>query len=158
MKTIPLSRGKFALVDDCDFERVSQFKWHCCKNKNGDFIPVRNVRISPGPHGRVTQYLSRFVIGASGREQVDHRNHDTLNQTRENLRIATPSQNGANRRAFKNNRCGTKGVRIISSGRWSARIRVNGILSHIGTYDTKNAASEAYKAAAVKHFGEFAFR
>lgn len=93
--------------------------------------------------------------------QLDHRNLERDDNRIENLRLATNQQNGANRRALKNNRLGVKGVgmstfRKRSPQRYRARIRVDNRLIHLGYFATPEAASHAYETAARKHFGEFA--
>lgn len=102
MKTIPLTRGKYALVDDGDFEYLNQWKWHAQFIK-GIWYACRGVRqpkIAIGIPGKVVRILMhRVITGATGRwEIVDHIDHDGLNNQRHNLRIVTNSQNLRNRK------------------------------------------------------------
>jgi HNH endonuclease len=87
---------------------------------------------------------------------VDHRDGNRSNNRWDNLRHATPSQNSANRRMNRNNKCGFKGVIRAQSGRWCASIYKNGRSRHLGTFSTPEAAHAAYMTEARKLFGEFA--
>jgi hypothetical protein len=88
---------------------------------------------------------------------LDHINGDSLDNRINNLRLATEGQNLANSRIAKNNRSGVKGVcwrRDI--GKWSAQIRKDGKLKHIGLFATIDEAATAYEEKAKELFGEFA--
>jgi hypothetical protein len=86
---------------------------------------------------------------------IDHRDGNPSNNRWSNLRLATRSQNNANRPLQRNNACGLKGV-SQERGRWRARIDKNGRRRHLGTFPTPKAAHAAYVKAARKLFGEFA--
>jgi hypothetical protein len=89
-------------------------------------------------------------------DQVDHSDLDKANNRWENLRPADYQGNSANRGLRADNTSGYKGVIWNTrNNMWLARITVNGRLSHLGNYPTKEAAAAAYKAAAEYHFGEF---
>lgn len=90
-------------------------------------------------------------------EIVDHMDNNGLNNRRSNLRLATYSQNAANRRRNKGKADGYKGVYWCKGkAKWRAKICVNQRDIHIGYYDTPDDAHSAYCAAAVKYHGEFA--
>jgi hypothetical protein len=86
---------------------------------------------------------------------IDHRDLEPSNNRWANLRRATRSQNGANRRVPRNNACGLKGV-SRNGGRWRATIHKKGRTHHLGIFSTPQAAHNAYVQAARKLFGEFA--
>ena len=86
---------------------------------------------------------------------IDHRDLDRANNRIANLRAATFHQNAGNRPAQANNKLGVKGVMMASNGRYVAQIRRNGRSTHIGTFDSIEAASNAYRQAAIIEFGEF---
>ena len=90
--------------------------------------------------------------------QGDHKNGDTLDNQRPNLRITTNAENGRNRRRHRDNASGFKGVHWNKPRqRWQARITIDGQLLHLGHRHTAKAAfEELYVPAALKHFGEFA--
>lgn len=86
---------------------------------------------------------------------VDHRNRNGLDNTRENLRLATQSQNLANSNTRRTNSTGLKGVTRLGN-RFFSRITVNGKYFHLGSFGTPEEAHNAYVAAAKEHHGEFA--
>lgn len=88
----------------------------------------------------------RFVDHICGNPKCVNPNH---------LRLCDAFDNARNTRVTKRNLCGVKGVQKRGE-RWRARIRVNYTLINLGTYDTKEDASEAYAEAARLYFGEFA--
>lgn len=89
--------------------------------------------------------------------QIDHIDGDKKNNRLSNLRLATNSQNHANRGAQKNSTSGIKGVYFWKTrGVWKSQIVVNGRNIFLGYHQTKEAAAAAYAAAAAKHFGEYA--
>lgn len=149
MKIIQLTQGKTALIDDEDFELVSQKKWRAAWNGwNWYAITGGGVR---------TFYMHRIIMNARTRRQIDHANGDTLDNRRENLRFASPSQNAANRSYTKRNVAKVKGVRWEQDRqRWLARIRVDGKDFNLGRYILLEDAKAAYATAAKKHFGDFA--
>ena len=91
------------------------------------------------------------------REYVDHINHDKLDNTRANLRLATMSQNIGNSQRSKRNQSGYKGVYFCkNANRWRAKICRNRHTYHLGLFDTPQEAHEAYCKAANQLFGDFA--
>lgn len=152
MKLIPLSQGKFAMVDDADFEAVNAFKWYAKANRSSGWYAARNVGKPDGT--RTTQKLHQFLM--PGVSMIDHKDGDKLNYRRDNLRPCTLSQNQWNARK----RRGTskfKGVTWFSPTRkWMARICFEGNPYSLGCFFSEIDAAKAYDAAARKFFGEFA--
>jgi len=146
MKLIPLTQGKFAKVDDEDFDSASKLKWSAHRFGN-TFYAVRK-----GP-----VYLHRFLMGDPVGMLVDHKNHDGLDCRRENMRVCTKGQNQMNRRGpTKKSTSGIRGVYWQKSlGKWAPRIQVNGKLLSLGVFHSKDEAAAAYAAANLKYFGEF---
>ena len=107
-------------------------------------------------------YLEHRVIffwmtGRWPAQHVDHRDMDKLNNRWHNLREATRSQNTANRRAYKNNTSGVKGVCWNKrKKKWVAQIAVNGVKIHLLATDSKEKAEVWYRAFAELAFGEYA--
>lgn len=97
-----------------------------------------------------------YMTGEWPSNDIDHRDTNRSNNRWINLRLATKSQNGANRHPQRNNHSGIKGVRQMRSGRWEARIRINDKPTYLGRYDTAEEAKTAYLKVALKHFGDFA--
>lgn len=149
MKLIPVGDGRYALVDACDYERLSNRSWRLHRGKNGMFYAVRFDR-ELGLIG-----MHREVLGYS-KHRIDHRNRDGLDNRRENLRWATNSENMMNqgKRAGLTSRF--KGVSKRPGEKWKATIWVNGERRDLGRFSCERRAAEAYDKAALELFGEFA--
>jgi hypothetical protein len=149
---IQLTRGQQTLVDDDTFAAVGHLKW--CAQWNPytrSYYAVRSVN-------KKAILLHRLILGLSPGDprKGDHANLDTLDNQRSNLRIATKSQNGANRRLLANNKSGFKGVSWSKrSRRWKSQIRKGKVIS-LGYFDDPREAAKAYDSAALKLHGEFA--
>jgi hypothetical protein len=89
-------------------------------------------------------------------KMIDHINGNKLDNRLENLRLATRSQNGANRKEHKNNTSGYRGVHWVKEDKnWRANIKVNNKIKSLGRYKTAEEASEVYELAADLLFGEY---
>lgn len=155
MRTIQLTQGQVALVDDADYEWLSQWKWCVSVRRGGKFYAVRRLPNNPdGSKGKI-EYMHRAVANCARELFVDHANTNTLDNRRHNLRACTASQNSCNRRVRA--ACGYKGVSWHNLDmRWKASICVNGEIRSLGYYDSKIAAAISYNIAAVQLHGEFA--
>lgn len=155
MKTIPLSQDQYALVDDEDFSELTKFRWFAMWDKNTkQFYAARNVR-SDGPRPWRTLRMHSAIMRAKPRQWIDHRDGNGLNNQKSNLRFATGAQNAQNKKCRADNPLRIKGV-SIEEGKFRARIRVGGVLKHLGLFSSAEAAHAAYCVAAQKHFGDFA--
>lgn len=153
MKEIQLTQGKVAIVDDADYEWLSQWKWHARKDKT-TWYARRNA--GNWPHQKAVA-MHREIIGAPDGVEVDHKDRDGLHNWRDNLRIATDSQNAANRGKFSSNTSGYKGVSWDShAGKWKADMQANSQRISLGYFSDPSDAARAYDDAAIEHFGEFA--
>lgn len=155
MKTIELTKGFVALVDDADFERVSAFKWRAYVDKN----TVYAIRHARKPDGKeTTQYMHRFITGVTDpKVKVDHRNGNGLDNQQENLRPCTNQQNCASQHRIKGGSSKFKGVVWRGrSGKFEAQIKPQGRCIYIGMFVDEVDAALAYDAAAREHFGQFA--
>lgn len=162
MKSIPLTHGKFTVVDDADYGWLNQFKWYAARYfKNGKELWYAQRGCKNEVTGKpTTVQMQRLILGVVGQGhsvEVDHGDGDGLNNRRYNLRAATHAQNCQNTRMSRRNSSGYKGVsfhKVI--GKYKASISVNKTRLHLGWHDTAELASEAYKAAALQHHAEFA--
>jgi HNH endonuclease len=154
VKTIPLSKGKVAIIDDEDFGLLSKWKWYADLGVSGVCYAKRSVWVSAtrkqskvGMHNVIMQT-----------KLVDHVNGDGLDNRRCNLRECTYSQNNANRR--RRPRCASRfrGVGLNRRGgkQWHAVIYFAKRAKYLGRFDSEEAAARAYDAAATCIHGEFA--
>lgn len=147
---IPLTQGKVAIIDEYEFERVSQYKWFANRIATswyaGTQIKTKKIR------------LHRFLTGEPQDCVVDHINGNGLDNRHCNLRLASFAQNNYNRKPNKGKRF--KGVRFAGSSykrKFRATIKINKIEQHIGNYFTEEEAARAYDKKAKDLFGEFAW-
>lgn len=157
MKKISLTRGESAVVDDIDYERLNKIKWALGTYRGNIKYAVKMKRVD----GRMTCILMhRMILGATAGTQIDHIDHNGLNNQRSNLRFCTTSQNQANRRIKRNTITGFKGVfkgdprRTINP--WFSQIGVRNKKLYLGSWPSPSLAALAYNEAAKKYFGEYA--
>lgn len=154
MKKIPLTKGKFALVDDEDYDQLIMLDWCCQSSNNGHYRAVTR----PDSKKRAIK-MHRFILNAPPGLVVDHINGNPLDNRRCNLRLATQLQNTHNRNKSTNNTSGYKGVWKRCDGRakkWTAEIKVAGVKHFLGGFFTPEEAAKAYNIAALKFHKEFA--
>lgn len=139
---LPISRGLRVLLNKEDFEELSRFKW-CAVIRSGIPYAVRFV-------GAKALALHRVIMNAPDGLCVDHINHDSLDNRRENLRVCTRLENLRNRRS-KRGVSQFQGV-SPSLGKW--RVDIAG--RYVGTYSDEIVAAKAYDTAATEQYGQFA--
>lgn len=149
MREIPLTRGMVALVDDEDYEEVMRFYWFALTNGHVTYAARKD--------NSTTVYMHLDLMGDGDGRQVDHQDGDGLNNRRGNLRWATRAEQGRNRRCYRNNRAGLKGVqRVRGTVRWRARITFDGRTHNLGCFGSAEDAALAYDIKAREVFGAFA--
>ena len=149
-KTIRLTQGKAAIVDESDFEWLNQWKWFY---HNGGYA-ARSI----WENGKNRLLLMhRIILNPPPRMQGDHRNGNRLDNRRCNLRICTRSQQAMNSK--KRSGCSScyKGVMWAADWqKWKAKIKLDGKQRFLGHFDSEQRAARAYNVAARELFGEFA--
>mgnify|MGYP003635397357 CR=1 FL=1 len=149
---VPLTQGYEAIIDASDVHLVDGFNWYA--GLRGNLIyAVANKKI--GIKSTIV-YLHRIIMFGLGDFEVDHKDRDGLNNMRCNLREATKSQNMHNKKKSCNNKSGFKGVSFYkNSGKWVARIKLNGNRTFLGYFASPEEAHAAYCVASRKLHGEF---
>jgi len=148
-RPIPLTRGKFALVDANDYYWLTKYKWISLSNANTSYASSR-------VKGKITK-MHRLITNAPADLIVDHIDHDGLNNRRSNLRLCTPAQNARNAAPNKGTTSKYKGVhKSKGAKKWGATIQYNKKIYHLGTFENEIDAAKAYDAKAPELFGEFA--
>jgi hypothetical protein len=142
-----------AIVDESDYVWLMQYNWFAAKASGSCSFYAVTGAFKSIIHKSVPMH--RLIINPPAEMDTDHRNGDTLDNRRSNLRACTSTQNNANRRLIqKNNSSGYRGVSLRTF--YTSRIIVNRKMIHLGTFKEPIAAARAYDQAAVKYFGEFA--
>jgi hypothetical protein len=156
MKRISLTQGKYALVDDSDYEWLNQYKWYAIKDYN-TWYAVRHITKPDGKQTLISMH--RFILGLEYGDlrEGDHKNHNGLDNRQDNLRICTGSQNQYNANPHKNCSSVFKGIYWNKiSNKWHTRISIRGQQRNLGYFNNEIKAAKAYDEAARKYFGEFA--
>lgn len=154
MKEIVLSRGMVAFVDDEDYERINNFKWHARK-KGKTYYAVRNTSRSGGVKRQMI-FMHKEILRTEIGFDTDHKNMNGLDNQKLNLRPCTKAQNQWNTPKRVNNTSGYKGiVQDKRDGTWIARISVSGVVKTLGYFKTPEEAAASYQAGSAKYHGEF---
>jgi hypothetical protein len=154
-RRIYLGEGEWTIVEPTDYYRLKNYNWYIGGNGK-EFYAFRNIKIGPGKTKMVSMH--REIMNPPAGLLVDHRNNDTLDNRRANLRLATHSENSYNRPKTKA-KTTSQYIGIYSekrTGRWTVKIRVNGERLWLGRFESEIEAAKAYDAAAKKYHGEFA--
>ena len=148
LKTIPLTQGMVALVDDSDYEMLSRYKWRVHKSRNTCYAKTTITTAT----GRETVQMHWMIMGRRPGFKIDHRNGNGLDNQRGNLRYLTHRQNLQNLHNKRSS--GYPGVSLHKlTGKWDARIRINGKPKYLGLHNTEEEAFAAY-CQALESIGE----
>ena len=151
MKKIELTRGKYALVDDADYDFLMRWKWYF----NKGYAIRSGSRLENA--GRQKTILMHRIINKTPEELLtDHANLDTLDNRKVNLRTATRQQNNINKRKQQGTTSKYKGVYWVTRDKkWRVCIRANGRHIFLGDYKSEAEAARSYNEAALKYHGDF---
>jgi hypothetical protein len=155
-RRIPLTQGKFAIVDPDDFYRLIEYKWFATKNAS-TFYAKRHTRTGErAKTGSVCMH--RRIMNAPDNLVVDHINYNGLDNRKANLRLATRRQNSLH--VIRTMNPGSSKYKGVSwredRKKWSVKIMADGKTFHLGCYKDEIEAAKAYDEAARKYHGEFA--
>lgn len=157
MKEIKLTQGKIALVDDEDFEEISQYRWQVQRWKHG-FYATRRYLIGKGAakcNKRVGMH-QQIMKSYGTKILIDHKDFNGLNNQKSNLRKTDRKGNAGNQRIYQISKTSKyKGVTKRKKS-FDAQIAINRKQQHLGCFQTEEQAALAYNEAAKRHFGEFA--
>jgi len=162
-RKIKLTRGLYAKVSQEDFEEINKHKWQAINNQGDTFYAIRGVYINGRKkrlymHREIMKPPASDITQGGKRIVVDHKDGDGLNNTRENLRIVTATENTYNRKKYRK-KCSSqyKGVsREKGSKKWRATIYHKRKPIRLGFFDDEIEAAKAYDEAAKELYGEYA--
>jgi hypothetical protein len=154
VKKIPLTKGKFTIVDDCDFDILNKHSWYYSSHGYAARSAVINGK-------KQIIYMHRQIMETQKGFYTDHKNLNRLDNTRGNLRVCTSMQSSGNigKRVYKNKKLSSrfKGVHWSKCAKkWVSQFCINGKRVSLGLYENEIDAAKAYNKAAIEKHGEFA--
>ena len=154
-RKIKLEEREWTIVEQEDYYRLSKYNWHLNDNGATKIYAARSIRIGPGKLKTVRMH--REIMDFPEGMLVDHKNGDTLDNRRSNLRLATHAQNARNSRKKENTSSKYFGLTFDwKRNKWAVRITFQNKSIWLGKYDNEIEAARVYDEAAKKYFGEFA--
>ena len=156
MREIPLTQGKVALVDDSKYEELSKYNWYAGQYQK-NFYAMRNSSRKKGKHFMILMHRQILGLEYGDPRQTDHRDHNTLDNRRANIRICTNQQNSRNRKSNQNLTSQFKGVSWNKrEKKWGSYIHINEKTRFLGYWNMEEVAALRYDMVAIREFGEFA--
>jgi hypothetical protein len=151
MKRIQLTKNKFAVVDDFDFEELSKYSWCASDSGNNKFYAHKKSNSK-------TVLMHRLILNINDKNvEVDHINHNTLDNRRCNLRVCSRAQNNRNKSSHKNSTSKYLGVSLDKArNKWRANIYINKKCVFLGRFEQEKDAALAYDNIAKIEFKEYA--
>ena len=156
-RRIPLTQGKFAIVDPEDYDELAKYKWFAMRSRRGLYaIRMAEVKGANGKRKKIRMH--RQILHVPQGKFIDHINHNGLDNRKANLRIVTNLQNSWNKRKQKGNYSSQyKGVSWSKCvGKWHTEIYCRGAKIFIGYFDDEKKAARAYDAKAQELYGDYA--
>lgn len=155
-KKIPLTQGKYTLIDDEDYEQLNQWKWLAHRNpkkhKEDIWYAERRQWLPEEKKYKIIA-MHRLIMDFPKGKDIDHINGDGLDNRRCNLRVLSRRQNQQNKRIKKTSRY--PGVCWDTwTNKWVVNLSINGKQTNLGRYDTEEKAFQVYREAVKKYHGE----
>lgn len=153
MKILRIDSPKYGLInillDDEDYKKIEKdfnnLSWTITKNRNKFYVQKR-------VNGK-NIYLHRYIMNCPKGKYVDHKNHNTLDNRKQNLRITNNADNLRNGEIRVNNKTGVKGVYFDNKrNKYVANIKVNYKGIFLGRFDTLEEATQVRKEAEIKYW------
>lgn len=144
-----------ACIDDEDFDMISKYNWTLDKRNKSRFYARASVKI--GVNKWTYVYLHRLIMGSPEGMQIDHKDNNGLNNTKNNLRL-TPIIGGKNQFNMgkpSSNTSGFKGVHLVGIDKYEAYITINSKRVFLGFYDHLLKAAYVYNEYCILWHGEF---
>jgi hypothetical protein len=149
-KYIQLKHG-IAIVNEQDFDKINQYKW------SSIFCGKAKFPYAISSHFGKIVYMHRIVIDAKSDQLVDHIDGNGLNNSRENLRFVTSSQNNMNQSKRSDNTSGHKGISWCPDReKYQVYVNIDRKRKSLGRYKTIEEAIYVRDQAAKSHYGEYA--
>jgi len=151
MREITLTKGKVALVDDEDYERLNKYKWSTNSCAGSIFYARRWVssKSRGNPHHET---MHRHIMNPPNGKGIDHIDGNGLNNQKSNLRIVNQRENCQNRHQIKTSQFPGVHLRTLKNTktlhRWQAQIQIRDKIKYLGIFKTEEEAQLAYKEAA----------
>lgn len=152
VRKVPVGDDHFALVDAADLPLIEPHNWYPLISKANGVVYAMSTRSAKHGGGLMHRIIMGLPLGDP--RKVDHRDGNGLNNTRDNLRVGSQSQNRANSTKRKAAQSQYKGV-MRCGKKWRAQICA-GKQRYLGVFSSEIAAALAYDSAALEKFGEFA--
>jgi hypothetical protein len=160
---IIVTTNGYTVLIDKDDNRLKKYKWYGC-------IITKSLKHNPNitrtyvyarrtykENGKIKQiYLHREIMGFPLDKIVDHKNTNTLDCRKTNLRICTRGQNAVNSSRVRG-KSKYKGVHSYNN-RWRVSLKQNGKVSYHGTFDNEVEAAIQYDKVAQQYWGQFAYK
>ena len=153
---IQLTKNKYVIVYKEDHRFLSQWKWRSHGKTNGFYATRSEQGKHKGERGLIMMHRVILELDEDDNREVDHRNGNTLDNRRSNLRVVSRRQKKLNSKTRKDCKSGFKGVTEHKKwGKFQARITVDGKIKSLGYFSTPESAHAAYCNASHIYHGEY---